>query len=64
LFVWFDYVLRVLEWPPEFGQTLACGIYPGRRCGLTIDRPNQVWVTTISYVPLARGVMHLVAVMG
>lgn len=31
--------------------------------GLMIDRPNQVWATDISYVPLARGFICLVAVM-
>ncbi|MBZ5875249.1 IS3 family transposase [Chromohalobacter salexigens] len=38
-------------------------IYPYRLRGLTIDRPNQVWATDISYIPLARGFMYLVAVM-
>jgi putative transposase len=38
-------------------------IYPYRLRGLRIDRPNQVWATDISYIPLARGFMYLVAVM-
>lgn len=38
-------------------------IYPYRLRGLTIDGPNQVWATDISYIPLARGFMYLVAVM-
>ncbi|TDA95452.1 IS3 family transposase [Halomonas marinisediminis] len=38
-------------------------IYPYRLRGLTIDRPNQVWATDISYLPLTRGFMYLVAVM-
>lgn len=38
-------------------------IYPYRLRGLTIDRPNQVWATDVSYLPLARGFMYLVAVM-
>lgn len=38
-------------------------IYPYRLRGLTIDRLNQVWATDISYIPLARGFMYLVAVM-
>jgi putative transposase len=31
--------------------------------GLTIDRPNQVWATDITYIPMARGFLYLVAVM-
>lgn len=38
-------------------------IYPYRLKGLRIDRPNQVWAADITYVPLARGFMYLVAIM-
>lgn len=38
-------------------------IYPYLLRGLTIDRPNQVWCTDITYIPLRRGFMYLVAVM-
>jgi putative transposase len=38
-------------------------IYPYRLRELTIDRPNQVWAADITYVPMARGFMFLVAVM-
>ena len=31
--------------------------------GLTIDRPNQVWATDITYIPMARGFVYLAAVM-
>jgi putative transposase len=31
--------------------------------GLTIDRPNQVWCTDLTYIPLARGFLYLVAIM-
>ena len=31
--------------------------------GLTIDRPNQVWPTGITYIPMAKGFVYLVAVM-
>ncbi|MFC1368653.1 MAG: IS3 family transposase [gamma proteobacterium symbiont of Phacoides pectinatus] len=30
---------------------------------LVIDRPNQVWATDITYIPMARGFVYLVAVM-
>ena len=38
-------------------------IYPYLLRGLTIDRPNQVWATDITYIPMARGFLYLVAVM-
>ncbi len=28
-----------------------------------IDRPNQVWATDITYIPMARGFVYLVAIM-
>jgi putative transposase len=31
--------------------------------GLAIDRPNQVWCADITYVPMRRGFLYLVAVM-
>lgn len=36
-------------------------VYPYRLRGMTIDRPNPVWAADITYVPLARGFMYLVA---
>ena len=30
---------------------------------LTIDRPNQVWAADITYIPMSRGFMYLVAIM-
>ncbi|MFK9175259.1 DDE-type integrase/transposase/recombinase, partial [Escherichia coli] len=30
---------------------------------LTIDRPNQVWCADITYIPMRRGFLYLVAVM-
>ncbi len=38
-------------------------IYPYLLNGLKIDRPNQVWATDISYIPLAKGFMYLVAII-
>ena len=38
-------------------------IYPYLLRGLVIDRPNQVWSTDITYVPMPQGFMYLVAVM-
>ena len=38
-------------------------IYPYLLRETTIDRSNQVWVADITYIPMARGFMFLVAVM-
>ena len=38
-------------------------VYPYLLRGLAIDRPNQVWATDITYIPMARGFVYLVAVM-
>ncbi len=38
-------------------------IYPYLLRNLCIDRPNQVWAADISYLPLEKGFMYLVAIM-
>ena len=38
-------------------------VYPYLLRGLTIDRPNQVWSTDITYIRLAQGFGYLVAIL-
>ncbi len=38
-------------------------IYPYLLRDRVIDRPNQVWATDISYIPMAKGFVYLVAVI-
>lgn len=38
-------------------------VYPYLLRRLAIDRPNQVWCTDITYIPMQYGFMYLVAVM-
>src|SRR6202162_4897156 len=38
-------------------------VYPYLLRGLTIDRPSQVWCADITYIPMAKGFVYLVAVM-
>lgn len=38
-------------------------IYPYLLRDLEITRPNQVWATDITYLPMARGFLYLVAIM-
>ena len=38
-------------------------IYPYLLRNLAITRPNQVWCTDITYIPIKRGFLYLVAIM-
>ncbi|WP_419645374.1 IS3 family transposase, partial [Thiolapillus sp.] len=38
-------------------------IYPYLLRNLSIERPNQVWATDVTYIPMARGFVYLVAIM-
>jgi len=38
-------------------------IYPYLLDGLRITRPNQVWAADITYIPMARGFLYLVAII-
>ena len=38
-------------------------IYPYLLGNLVVDRPNQVWCADITYIPMRRGFLYLVAVM-
>ena len=45
--------------PPGPGHV----IYPYRLRAVEVNGPDQVWGADITYVPMARGFMYLVAVM-
>ena len=38
-------------------------VYPYLLKGTVIDRPNQVWCADITYIPVRRGFLYLVAIM-
>ncbi len=38
-------------------------VYPYLLKGLAINRPNQVWCADITYIPVSRGFLYLVAIM-
>ena len=38
-------------------------VYPYLLRGMTIDQPNQVWATDITYIHMERGFMYLIAIM-
>ena len=37
-------------------------MYPNLLKGLAIERPNQVWTADITYIPVQRGFLYLVAI--
>jgi putative transposase len=41
----------------------GASIYPYLLAGLAIERPNQVWASDITYLPMAHGFMYLVAIL-
>jgi putative transposase len=38
-------------------------VYPYLLKGMIIDHPNQVWCADITYIPVRRGFLYLVAIM-
>ncbi|MFQ5875881.1 MAG: IS3 family transposase [Dehalococcoidia bacterium] len=56
--------LRAIYRRPRTSQP-ASGhkVYPYLLRGLEIARPNQVWAADITYIPMARGFLYLVAIM-
>ncbi|SOD97259.1 putative transposase [Caenispirillum bisanense] len=38
-------------------------VWPYLLRGITIDRPNQVWCADITYIPMPKGFLYLVAIM-
>ena len=49
--------------PNTRGKHAENPVFPYLLRGLSINRPNQVWSTDITYIPMARGFVYLVAVM-
>lgn len=41
----------------------GAAIYPYLLSGLAIERPNQVWTSDITYLPMAHGFLYLVAII-
>ena len=44
------------------GTGTAHRVYPYLLRGLVIERPNQVWAADITYIPMAKGFLYLVAI--
>lgn len=53
----------VYQKPRTSDPNPAHKIFPYLLRGMTIDRPNQVWCTDITYIPMRQGFLYLVAIM-
>lgn len=56
-------LVSVAPKPNTSKRNKAHKIYPYLLRGLVIDRPNQVWCTDITYIPMQGGFVYLVAIM-
>ena len=56
-------VTAIYQAPKTSEPHPAHRIYPYHLRRLAIDRPNQVWCADITYIPVQRGFLYLVAIM-
>ena len=49
--------------PNTSKPTLGHKIYPYLLRDISVNRPNQVWATDITYIPMARGFVYLVVIL-
>jgi putative transposase len=49
--------------PRTSKPALGHKVYPYLLSGMEITRPNQVWAADITYIPMARGFLYLVAII-
>ncbi|KQI66887.1 integrase [Loktanella sp. 3ANDIMAR09] len=56
-------LMRIYQKPNTSKVAKGHKIYPYLLRGLRVDRPNQVWCADITYLPMRRGFLYLVAIM-
>jgi putative transposase len=56
-------LVAVYQRPNTSKPAVAHKVYPYLLAGLSIDRVNQVWCSDITYIPMAKGFLYLVAIM-
>jgi len=56
-------LMPIYQQPRTSIPTPGHRIYPYLLRGVTVDRPNQAWCADITYIPLAKGFLYLVAIM-
>jgi putative transposase len=56
-------LVAVYQRPNTSKPAAAHKIYPYLLGGISIERGNQVWCSDITYIPMAKGFLYLVAIM-
>jgi len=56
-------LMPIYQKPDSSRPTKGHKTYPYLLGGLRIDRPNQVWCADITYLPMRKGFLYLVAIM-
>ena len=56
-------LVAVYQRPNTSKPAAAHKVYPYLLGGLSIERVNQVWCSDITYIPMAKGFLYLVAIM-
>ena len=56
-------LMPIYQKPNTSRPTKGHKTYPYLLRGLRVDRPNQVWCSDITYLPMRRGFLYLVAIM-
>jgi putative transposase len=56
-------LVAVYQRPNASKPAAAHKVYPYLLGGLSIERANQVWCSDITYIPMAKGFLYLVAIM-
>jgi putative transposase len=55
-------IMAIYQKPKTTNRDTSHKIYPYLLRGLNIKKPNQVWCTDITYIPLKKGFLYLVAI--
>jgi len=55
--------VAVYQRPNTSRPAVAHKTYPYLLAGLSIERVNQVWCSDITYIPMPKGFLYLVAIM-
>jgi putative transposase len=56
-------VIALPAQPPRQRRKSDAETYPYLLRGLRVERPNQAWCSDITYLPMRRGFLYLVAIM-